>query len=95
MPPAVYDGFFPGAHELREMFQYFVEHTYFGPDHEQAYPPAAIQRRGEYAGGQLVAGIVPGQGDTALLVILAGARRVELGGGVDGHAARSGRWMSA
>ena len=36
VPPAVYDGFFPGAHELREMFQYFVEHTYFGPDHEQA-----------------------------------------------------------
>lgn len=33
VPPDVYDGFFPGAHELREMFQYFVEHTYFGPDH--------------------------------------------------------------
>lgn len=31
--PEVYDGFYPGAHEMREMFQYFAEHTYFGPDH--------------------------------------------------------------
>ena len=30
--PAVYDGFFPGARETREMFQYFEAHTYFGPD---------------------------------------------------------------
>ncbi len=30
--PEVYDGFFPGAKELREMFQYFEAHTYFGPD---------------------------------------------------------------
>jgi uncharacterized protein YbjT (DUF2867 family) len=35
VPPDVYDGFFPGAHELREMFQYYVEHTYFGPEHER------------------------------------------------------------
>jgi len=34
VPPGVYDAFFPGAHELREMFQYFAEHTYFGPQHE-------------------------------------------------------------
>jgi NAD(P)-dependent dehydrogenase (short-subunit alcohol dehydrogenase family) len=32
VPPEVYDGFFPGAKELREMFQYFEAHTYFGPD---------------------------------------------------------------
>ena len=30
--PEVYDGFFPGAKETREMFQYFEAHTYFGPD---------------------------------------------------------------
>jgi uncharacterized protein YbjT (DUF2867 family) len=35
VPPAVYDGFYPGAYEMREMFQYFVEHTYFGPEHER------------------------------------------------------------
>lgn len=40
VPPAIYDGFFPGAHELREMFQYFVERTYFGPDHERAIAAA-------------------------------------------------------
>jgi uncharacterized protein YbjT (DUF2867 family) len=33
--PAEYDGFFPGAYEIREMFQYFAEHTYFGPEHER------------------------------------------------------------
>ncbi len=35
VPPAVYDGFYPGAHEIREMFQYWVEHTYFGPEHKR------------------------------------------------------------
>jgi uncharacterized protein YbjT (DUF2867 family) len=35
VPAAVYDGFYPGAHEIREMFQYFAEHTYFGPEHEK------------------------------------------------------------
>jgi uncharacterized protein YbjT (DUF2867 family) len=30
--PEVFDGFFPGAKELREMYQYFEAHTYFGPD---------------------------------------------------------------
>ncbi|MBL9021052.1 MAG: NmrA/HSCARG family protein [Myxococcales bacterium] len=33
VPPQVYDGFFPGAEEMREMFQWFAEQTYFGPDH--------------------------------------------------------------
>ena len=28
-----YDGLFPGAREMREMWQYFDECTYFGPDH--------------------------------------------------------------
>ena len=35
VPPAAYDGFYPGAYEMREMFQYFAEHTYFGPEHER------------------------------------------------------------
>ena len=34
MPAAQFDGLFPGAAELREMMEYWVEHTYFGPDHE-------------------------------------------------------------
>ena len=40
VPPAVYDGFYPGAHEVREMFQYFAEQTYFGPE-QQWYIAAA------------------------------------------------------
>jgi hypothetical protein len=35
VPPAAFDGFFEGAHELREMFQYYTEYTYFGPEHER------------------------------------------------------------
>jgi uncharacterized protein YbjT (DUF2867 family) len=34
VPPEVYEGFFPGAHEVLEMFRYFEAHTYFGPHHE-------------------------------------------------------------
>jgi uncharacterized protein YbjT (DUF2867 family) len=41
VPGEVYDGFFPGAHEMREMFQYFERHTYFGPDHAKAIAAAA------------------------------------------------------
>ena len=36
VPPEAYDGFFPGAKELREMFQYFEAHTYFGPNAQSA-----------------------------------------------------------
>ncbi len=32
---AVFDAFFDGANELREMFEYFGEFTYFGPEHER------------------------------------------------------------
>ena len=31
VPAQVYDDFYPGAREVREMLQYFAEHTYFGP----------------------------------------------------------------
>lgn len=34
VPADVYDGSYPGAHEIREMFQYFAEQTYFGPQRE-------------------------------------------------------------
>ncbi|WP_437328295.1 NmrA family NAD(P)-binding protein [Sorangium sp. So ce381] len=34
VPAEVYDGFYPGAREMREMLEYFAEHTYFGPQHE-------------------------------------------------------------
>jgi uncharacterized protein YbjT (DUF2867 family) len=40
VPPETYDGFFPGAKELREMFQYFEAHTYFGPNAESAIAAA-------------------------------------------------------
>jgi len=32
VPAEVYDKFYPGAHEMREMFQYFEQHSYFGPE---------------------------------------------------------------
>ena len=35
VPPAAYDSFYPGASEIREMFQYFAEHTYYGPERER------------------------------------------------------------
>src|SRR5467141_308755 len=34
VPADAYDRFFPGAPEVREMFQYFEEQTYFGPRRE-------------------------------------------------------------
>ena len=35
VPPDAYDGLFPGAHELREMYQYYEQYTYFGPEREK------------------------------------------------------------
>lgn len=34
VPAEVFDGFFPGAAELRDMMEYWEEYTYFGPDAE-------------------------------------------------------------
>jgi len=34
VPADAYDGFFPGAEEIREMYQWFEGYTYFGPDAE-------------------------------------------------------------
>jgi uncharacterized protein YbjT (DUF2867 family) len=38
--PEVFDGFFPGAKELREMYEYFEAHTYFGPGAQTAIAAA-------------------------------------------------------
>jgi hypothetical protein len=35
VPPEAYDNFYPGAHELREMYQYYEQYSYFGPGSEQ------------------------------------------------------------
>jgi hypothetical protein len=32
VPAEVFDGFFPGAREVRMTFEYFEAHTYLGPD---------------------------------------------------------------
>jgi uncharacterized protein YbjT (DUF2867 family) len=48
VPPEAYDTFYPGAHEMREMFQYFAEKTYFGPDHEKAIAAANALVPGGY-----------------------------------------------
>lgn len=34
VPADAYDTFFPGAHEMREMYQYFEQCSYFGPERE-------------------------------------------------------------
>jgi uncharacterized protein YbjT (DUF2867 family) len=41
VPPEVYDGFYPGAAEMRSMFQYFEQHTYFGPGAEASIAAAS------------------------------------------------------
>lgn len=35
VPPEAYDNLFPGALELREMYQFYEQYTYFGPEHEK------------------------------------------------------------
>ena len=48
--PEVFDGFFPGAKELREMYQYFEAHTYFGPDARTAIAAANALVSGGFTG---------------------------------------------
>jgi NAD(P)-dependent dehydrogenase (short-subunit alcohol dehydrogenase family) len=38
VPPEAYDSFYPGAREIREMYQYYEQHTYFGPEGRSASP---------------------------------------------------------
>jgi uncharacterized protein YbjT (DUF2867 family) len=35
VPPEAYDNFYPSAHEMREMYQYYEQYTYFGPEREE------------------------------------------------------------
>ena len=50
VPADAYDKFFPGAHELREMFQYFEELTYFGPGGENHVAAANALVPGGFTG---------------------------------------------
>jgi uncharacterized protein YbjT (DUF2867 family) len=50
VPPEVYDGFYPGADEMREMYQYFAEHTYFGPQSETRIAAANALVPGGFTG---------------------------------------------
>ena len=50
VPAEAYDGFFPGAHELREMFQYFEAHSYFGPEAQTGIAAAHALVPGGFTG---------------------------------------------
>ena len=48
VPSEIYDTFFPGASEIREMMNYFEEYTYFGPQAEQHLRAAKELIDGEF-----------------------------------------------
>ena len=50
VPPEAYDNFFPGAQELREMYQYYEQYTYFGPEHEKRTAAANALVPGGFTG---------------------------------------------
>ena len=50
VPPEAYDSFYPGAHEIREMYQYYEQHTYFGPEHERRIAAARALVPGGFTG---------------------------------------------
>ena len=60
VPADAYDTFFPGAAEVREMFQYFEQCTYFGPESEsriaaaKALSPAGLIGFADWAKRNLV-----------------------------------------
>jgi uncharacterized protein YbjT (DUF2867 family) len=49
-PPEAYDAFFPGAQEMREMYQYFEQFTYFGCEHEKRTAAANALVPGGFTG---------------------------------------------
>ena len=49
-PPEAYDNFFPGAREMREMYQYHEQFTYFGPEHEKRTAAANALVPGGFTG---------------------------------------------
>jgi uncharacterized protein YbjT (DUF2867 family) len=50
VPGEAYDTFYPGAHEMREMFEYWEALTYFGPDHEKVIAAANALVPGGFTG---------------------------------------------
>lgn len=50
VPAETYDKFFPGAPELREMYQYYEHYTYFGPEHEKRIAAANALVPGGFTG---------------------------------------------
>jgi len=50
VPPEAYDNFYPGAHELREMYQYYEQYTYFGPESEKHIAAARTLVPGGFTG---------------------------------------------
>lgn len=50
VPAEAYDKFYPGAHEMREMFQYFEQYTYFGPEREKRIAAANALCPGGFTG---------------------------------------------
>jgi uncharacterized protein YbjT (DUF2867 family) len=59
VPPEVYDGFFPGAEEMRNTMQWFEGYTYYGPDADQKLAntrsiyPEALTRFADWAAANL------------------------------------------
>jgi len=50
IPATAFDKLFAGAHELREMFQYYEQYTYFGPDCEKRIAAANALVPGGFTG---------------------------------------------
>jgi hypothetical protein len=50
VPPEAYDNFYPGAREIREMYQYCEQHTYFGPEGEKRIAAAHTLVPGGFTG---------------------------------------------
>jgi uncharacterized protein YbjT (DUF2867 family) len=50
VPPEAYDNFYPSAHEMREMYQYYEQYTYFGPEHQKRIAAAHALVPGGFTG---------------------------------------------
>jgi hypothetical protein len=50
VPPEAYDNFYPGAREIRGMYQYYEQHTYFGPEGEKRIAAAHTLVPGGFTG---------------------------------------------
>jgi hypothetical protein len=50
VPPEAYDNFFPGADEMRVMFQYWEQYTYVDPESEKRIAAANALVPGGFTG---------------------------------------------